>query len=80
MGGGGGGGGGDSKTTPRWWCSDTTKAYGAVVLTRLINAGMFLVSKAAFDGGLNPAVLVFYRQVLATLILAPLAFLLEWYI
>ncbi|CAL1409205.1 unnamed protein product [Linum trigynum] len=39
---------------------------------------MFLVSKAAFDGGLNPAVLVFYRQVLATLILAPLAFFLEW--
>ncbi|CAI0555093.1 unnamed protein product [Linum tenue] len=39
---------------------------------------MFLVSKAAFDGGLNPSVLVFYRQVLATVILAPLAFFLEW--
>ncbi|CAI0599652.1 unnamed protein product [Linum tenue] len=39
---------------------------------------MFLVSKAAFDGGLNPSVLVFYRQILATLILAPLAFFLEW--
>ncbi|CAL1409295.1 unnamed protein product [Linum trigynum] len=39
---------------------------------------MFLVQKAAFDGGLNPAVFVFYRQAFATLCLAPLAFFLEW--
>ncbi|CAL1409207.1 unnamed protein product [Linum trigynum] len=72
---------GVSTTTWWWWCSDdTAKAYGAVVLTRLIYAGMFLVSKAAFDGGLNPSILVFYRQVLATVILAPLAFFLEWYV
>ncbi|CAI0555212.1 unnamed protein product [Linum tenue] len=72
--------GGASKTASFWsWCNDDTKkAYGAVVLTRLIYAGMFLVSKAAFDGGLNPAILVFYRQAFATLILAPLALFLEW--
>ncbi|CAI0555224.1 unnamed protein product [Linum tenue] len=72
--------GGASKTASfSAWCNDdTTKAYGAVVLIRLIYAGMFLVSKAAFDGGLNPAVLVFYRQAFATLILAPPAIFLEW--
>ncbi|CAL1409216.1 unnamed protein product [Linum trigynum] len=73
--------GGRASAASFWaWCNvnDDKKAYGAVVLTRLIYAGMFLVQKAAFDGGLNPAIFVFYRQAFATLCLAPLAFSLEW--
>ncbi|CAI0555223.1 unnamed protein product [Linum tenue] len=73
--------GGRASAASFWaWCNvnDDKKAYGAVVLTRLIYAGMFLVQKAAFDGGLNPAIFVFYRQAFATLCLAPLAVSLEW--
>ncbi|CAI0428245.1 unnamed protein product [Linum tenue] len=39
---------------------------------------MFLLSKAAFDGGFNSYIFVFYRQAFATVALAPLAFFLEW--
>ncbi|CAN1288071.1 WAT1-related protein At5g64700 [Linum perenne] len=66
----------DPKTTP--FLNDGKKAYGAVVLTQLIYAGMFLFSKAAFDGGLNTAVFVFYRQAFAAAVLVPLALSLEW--
>ncbi|CAN1828710.1 WAT1-related protein At5g64700 [Linum perenne] len=66
----------DPKTTP--FLNDGKKAYGAVVLTQLIYAGMFLFSKAAFDGGLNTAVFVFYRQAFAAAVLVPLALCLEW--
>lgn len=40
---------------------------------------MFLLSKAAFNGGMNTFVFVFYRQAAATLFLVPLAVFLEWY-
>lgn len=55
------------------------KPYLAVILVQAIYAGMFLVSKAAFNGGMNNFVFVFYRQAAATLFLVPLALFLEWY-
>ncbi|KAF2284343.1 hypothetical protein GH714_020971 [Hevea brasiliensis] len=54
------------------------KPYLAVILVQSIYAGMFLVSKAAFNGGMNNFVFIFYRQAAATLFLAPLTLLLEW--
>ncbi|XP_021684616.2 WAT1-related protein At5g64700 isoform X3 [Hevea brasiliensis] len=54
------------------------KPYLAVILVQSIYAGMFLVSKAAFNVGMNNFVFVFYRQTAATLFLAPLALFLEW--
>ncbi|CAI0428259.1 unnamed protein product [Linum tenue] len=57
---------------------DDKKAYGAVVLIQLIYAGMFLLSKAAFDGGFNTAIFVFYRQAFAAAVVVPLALFLEW--
>ncbi|CAL1379882.1 unnamed protein product [Linum trigynum] len=57
---------------------DDKKAYGAVVLIQLIYAGMFLLSKAAFDGGFNTAIFVFYRQAFAAAVVVPLALFFEW--
>ncbi|CAI9109085.1 OLC1v1008827C2 [Oldenlandia corymbosa var. corymbosa] len=54
------------------------KPYVAVVIVHTIYTGMFLLSKAALSGGLNPFVFVFYRQALATIFLAPITFFLEW--
>ncbi|KAE8706819.1 WAT1-related protein [Hibiscus syriacus] len=53
------------------------KPYLAVILIQCIYEGMFLVSKAAFDGGMNNFVFVFYRQAAATLLLAPLVLFFE---
>ncbi|XP_050207172.1 WAT1-related protein At5g64700 [Mercurialis annua] len=53
------------------------KAYLAVFLVQSIYAGMFLISKAAFNGGLNNFVFVFYRQATATIFLGPVALFLE---
>ncbi|KAJ8769520.1 hypothetical protein K2173_005123 [Erythroxylum novogranatense] len=57
---------------------DAKKPCVAVILVQAIYAGMFLLSKAAFNGGMNNFVFVFYRQAAATLFLAPLALLFEW--
>ncbi|KAK9010567.1 hypothetical protein V6N11_043449 [Hibiscus sabdariffa] len=54
------------------------KPYLAVILIQSIYAGMFLVSKAAFDGGMNNFIFVFYRQAAATVVLVPLALFFEW--
>ncbi|CAH9071140.1 unnamed protein product [Cuscuta epithymum] len=54
------------------------KAYLVVVVIQAIYAGMFLISKVAFDDGMNTSIFVFYRQAIATLILAPIAFIVEW--
>jgi hypothetical protein len=59
--------------------SSSRKPYLVVVLIQTIYAGMFLLSKAAFNGGMNTFVFVFYRQAVATLFLVPLAVFLEWY-
>ncbi|KAF9660924.1 hypothetical protein SADUNF_Sadunf19G0014300 [Salix dunnii] len=54
------------------------KPYLVVLLVQSIYGGMFLLSKAAFNGGMNNYVFVFYRQAAATLFLAPFAFYFEW--
>lgn len=55
------------------------KPYLAVIFVQAIYGGMFLISKAAFNGGMNSYIFVFYRQAAATLFLAPFALLFEWY-
>ncbi|XVF17078.1 hypothetical protein REPUB_Repub10bG0087000 [Reevesia pubescens] len=57
---------------------DKKKPYLIVILIQSIYAGMFLLSKAAFDGGMNNFVFVFYRQAAATIFLIPLALFFEW--
>ena len=58
---------------------DGKKPYLVVILVQSIYGGMFMLSKAAFNGGMNNYVFVFYRQAAATLFLAPFAFYFEWY-
>lgn len=54
------------------------KPYLAVILIQAIYSGMFLLSKAAFDVGMNNFIFVFYRQAAATVFLVPLALFFEW--
>ncbi|XP_062097036.1 WAT1-related protein At5g64700 isoform X2 [Humulus lupulus] len=54
------------------------KAYLTVILIQAIYAGMNLLSKAAFDGGMNNFIFVFYRQAAATACIVPVAVFLEW--
>lgn len=56
------------------------KPYLIVLVVQAIYAGMFLLSKAAFDHGMNNFIFVFYRQAAATIFLTPFAFFFEWYI
>lgn len=56
---------------------EKTKLYLVVLLIRVIYTGMQIIIKAAFDGGMNTAVFVFYRQLIATLILVPVALVVE---
>ncbi|XP_009613973.1 WAT1-related protein At5g64700 [Nicotiana tomentosiformis] len=53
------------------------KIYGAILFIQAIYTGMFLISKVAFDVGMNPFVFVFYRQAAATVFLAPIALFLK---
>ncbi|TXG60514.1 hypothetical protein EZV62_015087 [Acer yangbiense] len=57
---------------------DKKKPYLAVILIQAIYAGMFLLSKAAFNGGMNNFVFIFYRQAAATVFLAPISLFFEW--
>ncbi|KAG5058395.1 hypothetical protein AAZX31_05G175500 [Glycine max] len=54
------------------------KPYLVAILIEAIYAGMFLLSKAAFDHGMNNFIFVFYRQTAATIFLIPFAFFFEW--
>ncbi|XP_027343851.1 WAT1-related protein At5g64700-like isoform X2 [Abrus precatorius] len=54
------------------------KPYLAVILVQSIYAAMFLLSKAAFDHGMNNFIFVFYRQAFATIFLLPFSFFFEW--
>ncbi|CAL9185641.1 unnamed protein product, partial [Musa hybrid cultivar] len=56
---------------------EKTKLCLVVLLIRVIYAGMQIIIKAAFDGGMNAAVFVFYRQLIATLFLVPVALVVE---
>ncbi|KAF8718853.1 hypothetical protein HU200_025161 [Digitaria exilis] len=56
---------------------DGAKAYGGVVLIRLMYSGMHVVSKVALNQGMNPLVFVFYRTTTGALVLIPVTFALE---
>ncbi|CAL4896131.1 unnamed protein product [Urochloa decumbens] len=53
----------------------STKAYVVVIAVQLIYTGMFVISKAAFDHGIDTYVFMFYRQAAGSLLLLPLALL-----
>ncbi|XP_008781417.3 WAT1-related protein At5g64700-like [Phoenix dactylifera] len=52
---------------------DDKKPYIAIIVIQAIYAGMTLLSKAAFNGGMNTAVFVCYRQAIGTAVLVPFA-------
>jgi len=56
------------------------KPYVVVFVIQTIYAAMYLLSKAAFDHGINNFIFVFYRQAVATIFLIPFAFIFEWYV
>uniref|UniRef100_A0A5B7AP01 WAT1-related protein n=1 Tax=Davidia involucrata TaxID=16924 RepID=A0A5B7AP01_DAVIN len=49
----------------------------AMVVTQMGYAGMNIISKLAMDSGMNPFVLVAYRQIFATVALVPFSYFLE---
>ncbi|KAH1125983.1 hypothetical protein GLYMA_06G149402v4 [Glycine max] len=53
------------------------KPYLAVFIIQLIYSGLTLLSKAAFNGGMNTCVFISYRQLTGTVIMVPLALILE---
>ncbi|RLN39693.1 hypothetical protein C2845_PM01G43240 [Panicum miliaceum] len=56
---------------------DTKKPYILAIMVVAIYTGMYVISKAAFNEGMNSFVFVFYRQAAASLLLLPIAFVLE---
>ncbi|AQK95617.1 WAT1-related protein [Zea mays] len=56
---------------------EAKKPYVIAIVVQLIYAGMFVVSKAAFNHGINTYVFIFYRQAAASLLLLPIALVLE---
>ncbi|CAL4949332.1 unnamed protein product [Urochloa decumbens] len=54
-----------------------TSAFVVAFLLRAIYGGMQIVTKNAFDEGMNTAVFVFYRHLTGILFLVPVAFVLE---
>jgi hypothetical protein len=59
---------------------DTKKPYILAIVIVAIYTGMYVISKAAFNQGMNSFVFVFYRQAAASLLLVPIALVLERYI
>lgn len=51
------------------------KPYCVAIIIQLIYTGMFVISKAAFNHGMNTYVFIFYRQAVGSLILLPTALL-----
>jgi len=56
---------------------EAKKPYVIAIVVQLIYTGMFVVSKAAFDLGINTFVFIFYRMAAASLLLLPVAIILE---
>ncbi|KAL2467904.1 WAT1-related protein [Forsythia ovata] len=56
---------------------EKNKACLAMIFVQLAYAGMALFSKAAIAKGMNPYIFVAYRQIFATIALAPFAFFLD---
>jgi hypothetical protein len=55
----------------------TVKPSGAAIIIQLIYTGMFVMSKAAFDRGMNTYIFIFYRQAAGSVLLLPIA-LIQW--
>ncbi|KAL2503728.1 WAT1-related protein [Abeliophyllum distichum] len=56
---------------------EKNKPYLVMIFIQFVYAGMALFSKAAITQGMNPYVFVVYRQALASMALAPIAFFME---
>ncbi|KAF8715971.1 hypothetical protein HU200_026938 [Digitaria exilis] len=56
---------------------DGKKPYIIAIIIQVIYTGMFVVNKAALDHGMNSFVFIFYRQGAASLLLLPIAVILE---
>eukprot|EP00253_Pinus_taeda_P035078 PITA_35078 len=56
---------------------EKSKPYVAMILLQFGYAGMNIINKISLNKGMSHFVLVVYRQLVATLVLAPLAFFLE---
>lgn len=54
-------------------------AFLSMVIVQMGYAGMNIISKLAMDSGMNPFVHVAYRQLFATLAIAPFAYFVERY-
>ncbi|WOL12727.1 WAT1-related protein [Canna indica] len=56
---------------------DAKKPYIAAILIQMVYTGYYVISKAAFDKGMSTYVFIFYRQAAASVLLMPIAFILE---
>ncbi|KAL6893733.1 hypothetical protein ACP4OV_007831 [Aristida adscensionis] len=56
---------------------DNKIPYILAITTVLIYTGMYVISKAAFNNGMNTFVFIFYRQAAASLLLVPAALIFE---
>ncbi|KAF0924874.1 hypothetical protein E2562_014958 [Oryza meyeriana var. granulata] len=56
---------------------DSKKPYVVVIIIQVIYTGLYVVSKAAFDHGMNTFIFIFYRQAAASVLLLTLAIILE---
>ncbi|XP_022871233.1 WAT1-related protein At5g64700-like [Olea europaea var. sylvestris] len=57
---------------------EINKPFLVVLLIQFLYTGYLLLSKVAFDVGMNTYVFVFYRQAAATVFLAPTAMFFHW--
>jgi drug/metabolite transporter (DMT)-like permease len=51
------------------------KPYYLAISAQLIYTGMFVISKAAFNQGMNTYIFFFYRQAVGSILLLPIALL-----
>ena len=51
----------------------------SMVMVQVFTVGMLLLSKLALNTGMRPCVLIVYRNLIATVFIAPLAFIFERY-
>ncbi|KAL6877609.1 hypothetical protein ACP4OV_012824 [Aristida adscensionis] len=56
---------------------EAKKPYLLVIIIVVLYTAMYVISKAAFDHGMNTFVFIFYRQAAASLLLLPVALFLE---
>ncbi|CAL4988873.1 unnamed protein product [Urochloa decumbens] len=56
---------------------ESKKPYVIAIIVQMIYTGMFIISKAAFDKGMDTFVFIFYRQAASSILLLPIAVFLE---